>query len=279
MMVDQSYLIDRFRHLAWNEVLTHLREYPRWMTDVDPRYFRRLFFRQLINHHLPVTFIPPLQRLKAKFTKGVVKTWYAEGFRKRARKHMHNRNSVNGYSATAHFKSLYREARSRYHILCGEWNNKVASMHGMEMAFPFLDRDLISFLMSIPGEVQMRKGVPKALLREALKEILPASIVSRRWKARFTNLVNEGMEIEYPQLLSYLEQSGRATRLGYVDKSIMNHELKRLKSQLRGRNSLISWSLRDLLGLELWLQTFFDSRLNESEVAEACKHKLSPAAL
>ena len=46
-----------------------------------------------------------------------------------------------------------------------ESNDKAAAMYGMEMAFPFLDRDLLSFLMAIPGEMQTWNGVPKALLR------------------------------------------------------------------------------------------------------------------
>ena len=89
-----------------------------------------------------------------------------------------------------------------------ELNNKVASIYGLESAYPFLDRDLVAFLMAIPGEVQTRNGVPKALLRAALHGVLPDAITLRRSKGDFTHLVNEavvrhlreaGIQLAYPR--------------------------------------------------------------------------------
>ena len=90
---------------------------------------------------------------------------------------------------TAHARSLYEQVRSSRHVFCMEWDNKVAAMHGLEMAFPFLDRDLVSFLMRIPGELQTWQGVPKGLLREALRDVLPEAIAQRNWKADFTDFL------------------------------------------------------------------------------------------
>jgi asparagine synthetase B (glutamine-hydrolysing) len=138
-----------------------------------------------------------------------------------------------------------------------EWDNKVAAMHGLETASPFLDRDLLAFLLGIPGEMQTWKGVPKALLREAMRGVLPEAILRRTWKADFSHLVNEGMAQDFPQVVRCLESDSLAVRLGYLDGRLLGNELNLLKGRMRGSDCEAAWSLSDLLGLEVWLQVFF----------------------
>src|SRR5205823_4919139 len=83
--------------------------------------------------------------------------------------------------------------RSRYNVHGFEWHNKVAAMFGLEMAFPFLDRDVIQFMMSVPGAVVNQDGVPKAILRRAERGMVPDRILGRKTKADFTAVVNEGI--------------------------------------------------------------------------------------
>lgn len=133
-------------------------------------------------------------------------------------------------------------------------------MHGLEIAFPFLDRDLVSLLMGVPGEMLTWKGVPKALLREAMRGVLPEAIVGRTWKGDFSHVVNEAMEHDYAQLVRCLEDGGMAVSLGYAKGDVMRAEVARLKDRIRGPDCGVTWSLSDLLGLELWLQVFFGDK-------------------
>ena len=52
--------------------------------------------------------------------------------------------------------------------------------YGMEHVTPFLDRDVIAYLMSIPGEILNQGGVPRALLRQAMTGIVPSPILGRQ---------------------------------------------------------------------------------------------------
>lgn len=261
MLFDQAYLIDLFRRLAWGKIWAHLKEFSRWNTDVNHGYFRRQFCRDLIKYHVPDALVPLLRRLRSKTVRDTPdRPWYTEEFRDRIRQCASGQTLVRGPFATAHARSLYQEARSRHHVQCINWNNNVAAMHGIEIAFPFLDRDLISFLMGIPGEVQAWKGVPKAILREATRGVLPDAIVARTWKGDFTHVVNEAMSREYPRLVHCLEEGGMAIGLGYVKGEVMREELARLRDGIRGPDCGITWSLSDLLGLELWLQVFFGDK-------------------
>ncbi|MEE9288378.1 MAG: asparagine synthase-related protein [Bacteroidota bacterium] len=258
MLFEQAYLIDVLHQLEWGKLRTHLREFARWSTDVDPKWFRRRFFQDLVRYHVPDVLVPSLRKLRSKLVRPLEdRPWFSEAFRNLARQNLFRHTRIRGPFTTAYARSLYQTARSRFHVLAMECNNKVASMHGLEMDYPYLDRELLSFLMAIPGEMQTWKGVPKAILREGMRGVLPDAIVNRRWKADFTHLENGGMEKDYYQLVDMLHSDRMAVRFGYVDENVMRKKLAQLNGQFRNPTCDITWRLLDLLGLELWLQTFF----------------------
>lgn len=252
VLFSRAYLIDLFHRPAWCTLRAHLKEFGRWMTDADPRAIRQRFLLDLLQCHLPDALRPFLRTLQTKRHL----PWYTERFRRAARLRTTPQRVIRTTFPTLHSQSLYEEARSHRHVQCMEWNNKVASVHGLEMAFPFLDRDLLSFLMSIPGEMQTWNGVPKALLREAMRGVLPEAIVHRTWKADFTHHVNEGMQRDYPQLVHCLLAGGLAVQRGYLKENVLRKKLIRLQTRIQGPTCEIAWRLSALVGLELWLQVF-----------------------
>ena len=133
-------------------------------------------------------------------------------------------------------------------------------MHGLEMAFPFLDKDLIAFMMAIPGEVHAWKGVPKALLREAMTGMVPGAILDRHEKADFTDLVNKALEQNYSRLIDSIKPDGQAIQRGYLNGTVLKESLASLRKGLNGSDCRSAWVLWDLLSLELWLQVFFKER-------------------
>jgi asparagine synthase (glutamine-hydrolysing) len=161
------------------------------------------------------------------------------------------------YKATAHARSLYEQARSPRHVMFMEWNNKVAAMHGLEMAFPFLDRDLLCFLMAIPGEMQNMEGVPKHLLRQGLRGVLPDAVADRSWKADLSDVVNQAMAGDVIKILEYLMSDTLVVKHGYADKETMARELPLAVEGIKGPDCEVAWDVSSLLGLELWLEVFF----------------------
>jgi len=57
--------------------------------------------------------------------------------------------------------------------------------HGREVRLPFLSHELVEFLFALPSKFKIRKGRTKWLLRESMKEKLPAEIVWRTDKVGF----------------------------------------------------------------------------------------------
>ena len=141
-----------------------------------------------------------------------------------------------------------------------EWNNKIGALHGVDMAFPFLDRDLIAFLMAAPGEMQNRNGVPRAMMRDAMRGVLPAPIVLRKWKGDFSDVVNAGVAQDFAFISKVLTDGSLGVARGYLDRGRLAEEVLRLQGTLEGPDCLGSWELTDLFGLELWLKLFLSER-------------------
>ena len=137
----------------------------------------------------------------------------------------------------------------------------MSASYGLEPAYPFMDRDLISFIMAIPGEVVNWQGVPKGLFREAMRGVLPEAIRLRRWKADFTDFINEGTAREYPEFQSYFESDCLAVEFGYVDGDAVRQELEKMKPRVHDPDSAVpTWRVAALVSLELWLQVFFGQK-------------------
>lgn len=218
------------------------------------KHFRRRFLLDVIKEALPESVLSKLRKYRLK----PQRPWYTEPFQQRARSRTTTRSPAPKETASVHARALYEEVRSCHHLLCLDWHNKVAAMRGLEMAFPFLDRDLLAFLMSIPGEVLNWEGVPKALLREAMGDVLPEPIYARNCRYESTRLIIEGIEWDYRELVHAVQSDPLAVRLGYVRPEVLRPELARLRTCLRQDPSCeTAWTLSDLIGLELWLQAFW----------------------
>ena len=61
----------------------------------------------------------------------------------------------------------------------------VSMAHSLEVRVPLLDHELVEFVAALPGASKQRAGQPKALLAEAVRDILPAEVL-RQPKRTFT---------------------------------------------------------------------------------------------
>ncbi|WP_207495314.1 asparagine synthase (glutamine-hydrolyzing) [Aridibaculum aurantiacum] len=64
----------------------------------------------------------------------------------------------------------------------------------VEVRMPFLDYRVVTFLLSIPWNSKIKNGFTKAILRDALKDIMPQEILSRKSKVGFNTPMLEWMK-------------------------------------------------------------------------------------
>lgn len=262
MVADQSYMVDLAGQGRWREARAHLREFPTWFTDANPKWFRRTFYRQLGRHLAPAPALNAYRAVRKKIWHPQRdRAWYTEDFRKRAHWSGWDFRKM-PHAASRHAEYVYMLCRSR-HVIHMEQNNKHAAMNGLDMLHPFLDRELISFIMSIPGEIVCRHGVPKAILREAMKGIMPESIVQRRWKGDTTFVENGSVARGHQELCEFMSaQDSAMVEFGLVEPSVLADELRALRVGSQ-RDSSLSWEISDLVAVELWLRVFFRGRIPE----------------
>jgi len=232
-----GYLSDLFVRFKWGEIASHLNEYSRWFVDADPRYFQRRFRRELafnVTSHRLRRWIRPLVREKRVAGREALMASDVAARIDRARPILPRPRCY-----SAHARDIYQAVHARSHRLQLEADAKLAASCGIEWTTPFLDRDLIAYLMAVPGEIQNRHGVPRALFRDAMRGIVPDDIVRRRWR-------NEDDFVRTREL-EYMSRSwsfDAAIGLGLVRPPFV----------LR-RDTL------ELVGLESWSRVFFSDRL------------------
>jgi len=253
-----AYLVDLVRGLEWRTARRHALALEDWFHPEEARALRREVALDLIKSLVPTPLAPLLKRLRRRIVRpDLQRRWLSAEFRARALRQAHRPASVGQHLRSAHQRALYLEARVTYTVQCLEWNNKVAALHGLDHAFPFLDRDLVQFLMGVPGVLQAHQGVPRALIRQGLAGILPDAIRQRRWKGDYSDPANRGAAEDLARVRAWLASGLQSVAWGYVDPAALQAELERLAPRLAGPDCVASWELAELVGLESWLRVFF----------------------
>ena len=259
MMADRGYLVDLARRGRWRKVRHDVRELRTWTPDAEPGFFERDLRARLVRG-----LSPRLYRLGRRVAgpwreRSRHPGWFTDSFRRRAAARARTRYLELGHFSSAHAEQYFRHVTAGHYTYSVRCQQAVGEMHGVDISFPFRDRDLVSFLMAIPGEIVNWQGRPKGLLREALQGIVPDAILSRKSKADFTALENRALANEHADFTRLLEADGLATRAGFVDSRVLRESLKTMAPAGDEHSAAPGWSLTDVVGLELWLKHFFGS--------------------
>lgn len=116
------------------------------------------------------------------------------------------------------------------------------------MRFPFLYRPLVEFGLQLPPQLVRRPFSSKWILREAVRDLLPASVVNRRGKGSIQARVIWSLGKERTRVDELLKNPHLAD-LGCIDR-------EKLRSACTGtRTSLVpNTNVMATLSLETWLQ-------------------------
>lgn len=123
----------------------------------------------------------------------------------------------------------------------------------IESRVPFLDHVLVEFAASIPARFKTRRMSGKLILKSAVKDLLPESIIHRRKMGFPTPLATW---ILGPQLTT-LEQmllSPRSVSRGFF----RPEAVRRLFAEHRAKHRDHSDRIWRLLNFEIWQRVFFD---------------------
>ncbi|HUP39579.1 MAG TPA: asparagine synthase-related protein [Vicinamibacterales bacterium] len=213
--------------------------------------------RELMARYAPSSVELALIRGHGAATGAWDQPWFTTRFRRILRERF-SAPRVRRVAGSSHAWSIYQQVRLGYHLHCMEWNARIGNMYGIEMAFPYLSRAFIQFLISIPGEIHSLDGVQRGLMRRAMRDVVPSTIVNRRSKGEFTQLAREGVEHDFPAIRELLGRNALSVKLGYVDGPVLWSHLDRWRNDIRAAdNGILSDRVIDLCGFELLLCNYF----------------------
>ena len=161
MLFGQGYLVDLARRGRWLKVRRDLREFSAWMTDAAGFFGPE--FRKTLLRSLPPRWL--YQAAKKHATRSRLArypSWYRKGLLERLLERQLSRFESGLQFASRHTEEYYRRATAGHDLTHVEQQSRAGLMHGVEVCHPFRDRDLVAFLMAIPGEVVNHcSGFPK----------------------------------------------------------------------------------------------------------------------
>jgi asparagine synthase (glutamine-hydrolysing) len=268
MLAETAYFVDLARRFRWLKLRHDLRAFGDWMTEIDPDDILSDFRRHVVRA------LPP--RWLFRIAKRVVRRsraharyppWFTAAFCRRAEARALERFDEPRQCATAHAERYYLHATAGHYINFVRCDRAAAQAYDIDVRYPFRDRDLVEFLMAIPGEIVNWQGVPKGLLRHALSDVLPESIRDRRWKADFTPIENQGTARGAAQVASMLTPEAACVQVGIVDLSRRDALVTTSADLDDDAGPQPGWRLADVVGLEVWLRRYFGGSAYERTCA------------
>jgi asparagine synthase (glutamine-hydrolysing) len=118
-----------------------------------------------------------------------------------------------------------------------------------ETRYPFLDRDLIEFLVAIPADQLLRPGQRRSLMRRTLAGLVPPEIISRTTKQFGSRTPTLAIRENLPTFRQMFSGS-EAARLGHIDERLF---LLTLEDMENGKKVHIARVLKTI-ALEVWLR-------------------------
>ncbi|MBZ5628075.1 MAG: hypothetical protein LAO06_04330 [Acidobacteriia bacterium] len=257
MMDSSGHLFELARRFRWLQVRREFLALAGSMSDCSRRSLAQELLHRFLRDLAPDWLMRPVRSIRRLGDSDRSPRWYTVRLRNLAyrRSQQQRRPALRFPSKQAEICYRYFLTAHRLDVL--EQINKIAAMYGIDKAYPFMDRDLVAFIMSVPSSVVNWQGISKGLFREAMLGILPESIRQRNWKADFTPLNSGAAARGYARLQKQLRSDCLAVEFGYIDPATLEPTLSAHHAKLNGERLLPIVQVNTLIGLELWLRAFF----------------------
>lgn len=257
VLFSPAYLVDLVRAGLWRTIWQHRQAFVRWLGPEEARHRWRQFLLEIARQVLPRQLAVPLKGLRQRMFGVTRRTdWFARSFLRRALRFADQPAWPSGRFHSAYARAIYSQVRAKYHVHCLESANKAAAWHGLELAVPMLDRDLVAWLLAVPGDVQAWQGVPRRLLREAMRGVVPDTVRLRTTKGDWSRVVNRGVAGDLAAITQTVGPGSLGVALGYLDPDGLARAIDRLAVGLTRHDCLDSWDLGGVYALEAWLRAF-----------------------
>lgn len=136
----------------------------------------------------------------------------------------------------------------------------------VESRVPFLDHELVEHAVSIPSRYKLRGWRTKAVLREALRDVVPREILTRP-KMGFPTPVGRWLRGPFQPLLQEFVCGPRPRARGLFDPAVTRRLVEEHRKGTRDHGDRL-WLL---LNLEIWQRVFLEGEPAEAVMGQATR--------
>ena len=130
------------------------------------------------------------------------------------------------------------------------YEDRSSMAHSIESRVPFLDYRLVEYVFSLPDHQKINSGYTKAVLRNAVRDILPASITNRSDKMGFVTPEHIWFDGELKEWADDIINSSSFRSRKYFNFP----QVLKTMDEYRSRKRDIGFALWRWINLELWLR-------------------------
>ena len=157
------------------------------------------------------------------------------------------------------YQDIFRETAP----CCLRAEDRDCSAFGLAHVDPFFDHRLIEFMFRVPGQMKIRDGVTKRLLREAMKGVLPEETRTRIKKTGWNAPAHiwfsgRGMDLLLDLVHSRVFRERGVYNVAEVVRLIEEHRSIVQSGVARENHMMFLWQV---VNLELWFQSLDERKL------------------
>jgi asparagine synthase (glutamine-hydrolysing) len=262
---------DKYRKTVYNLALgrRYHRLTPAWMKNAVAQTIQGLPGSSRLRQKLTRTFLclePELQHIYfdnfAVFTRAMQQRLFTPVTREQMREGDPYRASL-AHIGTSDAASLLdqllaADLKTYLHELLMK-QDQMSMAASIESRVPFLDHQLVEFACALPERMKLRGLETKHILRQAMKDVLPREILTRR-KMGFPVPVGRWLRGPYRHIVDEYVLSERAAARGVFDPQYVRELVARHNAGENHAERL--WAL---INFEIWQRRFFDGEAAANE--------------
>jgi asparagine synthase (glutamine-hydrolysing) len=250
---EYEYFFFRFADLAVAGDEAALRHETReWIRHHDHPIFRKSFetmregLRRLVDLDEPGRCVPDFARIRRYGSALAPGYWDLDGFVPEMDR------PFTSYLRNRTYQDIFRETAP----CCLRAADRQTRAFGLDVVWPFFDHRLAELMFRVPGEMQIRDGVTKRLLRDATRELLPEETRTRIKKTGWNAPAHAwfsgpGRDTVLDLAHSESFRSRGIYDVAEVERLVDEHEEIVSSGEPRENHMMFLWQL---VNLELWLR-------------------------
>jgi asparagine synthase (glutamine-hydrolysing) len=148
---------------------------------------------------------------------------------------------------------LYTDTKTFLPDLNLAYTDKMSMATSVEVRVPLLDADLVDFVARLPADLKLRGRTSKYILRQAMRDVLPAAVLRRR-KAPFGSPMRRWLTHDLREMVLDLLSPETVRRRGFFDASVVD---RLVQANMKGEQDNM-FSILALMTFELWYRIFIE---------------------